>query len=60
MSSNQNGKGDSPRPFSVDQTTYANNWARIFNPTVEVCAYSGLPTTSSYNNLGEDNAPERN
>jgi hypothetical protein len=25
------GKGSSPRPFSVDQTTFDNNWDRIFN-----------------------------
>ena len=24
------GKGDSPRPFSVDQTTFGNNFDRIF------------------------------
>jgi hypothetical protein len=25
-----NGKGDSPRPLSVDANTFANNWDRIF------------------------------
>jgi hypothetical protein len=25
-----NGKGDTPRPFSVDQETFSNNWDRIF------------------------------
>jgi hypothetical protein len=32
------GKGSNPRPFSVDQTTFDNNWDRIFNrkkPTVQ-------------------------
>lgn len=24
------GKGSAPRPFSVDQETYANNWDTIF------------------------------
>ena len=24
------GKGSSPRPYSVDQKTYSNNWDRIF------------------------------
>ena len=24
------GKGSSPRPFSVDQNTFANNWDAIF------------------------------
>jgi hypothetical protein len=25
------GKGSSPRPFSVDQKTFSNNWDAIFN-----------------------------
>ena len=25
------GKGSSPRPFSVDQKTFAENWAKKFN-----------------------------
>jgi len=25
------GKGSSPRPFSVDKTTFDDNWDRIFN-----------------------------
>ena len=25
-----NGKGDSPRPLSVDMSTYVDNWERIF------------------------------
>ena len=25
------GKGSSPRPYSVDQKTFDNNWDRIFN-----------------------------
>ncbi len=28
-----NGKGDTPRPLSVDQQTFANNWDRIFGNT---------------------------
>lgn len=24
------GKGDTPRPFSVDHNTYSNNWENIF------------------------------
>jgi hypothetical protein len=24
-------KGSNPRPFSIDQTTFDNNWDRIFN-----------------------------
>ena len=41
-----NGKGDSPRPLSVDQKTFASNWDRIFNSNH--CEYSGLPSVSAY------------
>jgi hypothetical protein len=41
------GKGDSPRPLSVDQETFASNWARAFNKQ-DNCEYSGLPSTASY------------
>ena len=27
-----NGKGDSPRPLSVDARTFSNNWDKIFEP----------------------------
>jgi len=27
------GKGSSPRPYSVDQETFANNWDAIFSKT---------------------------
>lgn len=40
-----NGKGDTQRPLSVDQETFATNWDRIFNSK---CEYSGLPSTASY------------
>jgi len=49
-----NGKGDVPRPLSVDRETFARNWERIFQKKHEICEYSGLPNTESYN------APERN
>lgn len=42
-----NGKGDAPRPLSVDQETFASNWNRIFNKNNN-CEYSGLPSTASY------------
>ena len=29
------GKGSAPRPFSVDQQTFENNWDRIFNKVPE-------------------------
>jgi hypothetical protein len=104
-----NGKGDAPRPLSVDADTFANNWDRIFKkqhlveeyqkelasgmfwewypkltghwdndkhawaqhklvqeaqqhgeyshtPAADVCAYSGLLSTSSYNITGDLNA----
>lgn len=44
-----NGKGDTPRPFSVSIDVYKNNFDRIFaKDTVELCEYSGLPSTHSY------------
>ena len=30
-----NGKGDTPRPLSVDSKTYNNNWERTFGNTPE-------------------------
>lgn len=30
-----NGKGDTPRPMTVDYKTYANNWERIFGKEKE-------------------------
>jgi len=30
MSNREAGKGCKPRPYSVDQDTYDNNWDRIF------------------------------
>lgn len=32
------GKGSSPRPFSVDQETFANNWDQIFGKKKTVAA----------------------
>lgn len=29
------GKGDRPRPFSVDKDTYSDNWDRIFKKDKE-------------------------
>jgi hypothetical protein len=47
-SKSSTGKGDTPRPFSVDQETYKINYDRIFGNTDDMCEYSGLPSTSSY------------
>jgi len=44
----ENGKGDAPRPFSVDQETYKSNYDRIFGNKDVMCEYSGLPSASSY------------
>ena len=44
-----NGKGDTARPFSVDQQTFSSNWDRTFGQKDPICEYSGLPNTSSYN-----------
>lgn len=45
-----NGKGDTPRPLSVDQKTFATNWERAFAKQ-EICEYSGLPPVVSYNEI---------
>ena len=44
-----NGKGDKPRPLSVDQKTFDSNWDKIFNKNVSIpanmwehnCKYNG-------------------
>jgi hypothetical protein len=41
------GKGDTPRPLSVDMETYTSNWERIFGTKTE-CEYSGLPSVNAY------------
>ena len=43
-----NGKGDTPRPLSVDIKTYKNNWEHIFGNKEDTCEYSGLPSPTSY------------
>ena len=45
-----NGKGDTPRPLSVDTQTYHNNWDRIFGTNQSTCEYSGLANTATYEN----------
>ena len=54
------GKGSKPRPFSVDQETFDNNWDRIFKKE-KWDHYSDLPNPDAYKNdagvlLGEDSA----
>lgn len=48
------GKGDTPRPFSVDIKTYKNNWDNIFGKKDDTCEYSGLPSTQSYSDPREE------
>lgn len=45
-----NGKGSSPRPFSVDRKTFENNWDEIFNKKEEIPwdNYSDLPSVEHY------------
>ena len=47
------GKGSKPRPLSVDQNTFDNNWDRIFKKP-KWDHYSGLPSTESYANDYQD------
>jgi hypothetical protein len=51
-----NGKGDTPRPLSVNRDRFESNWDMIFKQEIpeQICNYSGLPNMESYN------APERN
>lgn len=54
-----NGKGSAPRPFSVNQETFANNWENIFGKKKEDCAYSGLPSVTSYDQLEKENVSSK-
>lgn len=56
----QNGKGDSPRPFSVTIDTYKNNFDRIFAKKEDTCEYSGLPSTHSYDDTTTGAAERKN
>lgn len=50
------GKGSAPRPFSVDQKTYQDNWDRIFGSKKQTQnldarewdSYSDLPNLNAY------------
>jgi hypothetical protein len=46
-----NGKGDAPRPLSVNRETFEDNWDLIFKKETQekICEYSGLPNMESYN-----------
>lgn len=52
---NEAGKGDAPRPYSVDMETYADNWERTFGRQAgKTCMYSGLPHVENYRNDEDD------
>lgn len=55
-----NGKGDTPRPFSVPMDVYKNNWELIFKKNDDTCEYSGLPSTHSYNDTTNGKAEGNN
>lgn len=42
MSKWHGGKGSTPRPLSVDQKTYSDNWDRIFGKTTGNIHQNGL------------------
>lgn len=43
------GKGSAPRPYSVDQTTFDQNWDRIFGKkNAQWDHYSDLPSVDAY------------
>jgi len=46
------GKGSKPRPFSVSQEEYADNWNRVFKPIMD--QYSDLPSPDAYKNDYQD------
>lgn len=47
------GKGDTPRPFAVDEQTYADNWNRTFGAKP-----SGSPTKVENDN-GQGSQPDQ-
>ena len=59
MSDNQAGKGDTPRPYSVDRNTFGSNWEKTFGANKQqgkTCMYSGLPHTENYMEEADDTA----
>ena len=62
------GKGSSPRPYSVDQNTFANNWDAIFgkktpkeidDAEAEDEAFAKIPNQKS-EPFDETDGPDRN
>jgi hypothetical protein len=57
VSEGQNGKGSKPRPYSVDQKTFEDNWSKTFgakNKPGKTCMYSHLPAVENYMNEDDD------
>jgi hypothetical protein len=57
VSNNQSGKGDTPRPYSVDHNTFNSNWERTFGAKKKpgkTCMYSHLPAVENYMDEIED------
>jgi hypothetical protein len=50
------GKGSKPRPFSVNQKTFNDNWDKIFNKK-KWDHYSDLPSPEAY--IDEDDVNEK-
>lgn len=48
------GKGSAPRPYSVDQKTFEDNWDRIFNKVPN----GGMPSEHS-EQLGHEKAEQK-
>jgi hypothetical protein len=48
------GKGSKPRPFSVNQETFNQNWDNIFKKEKTWDHYSDLPNPDSYKNDYQD------
>jgi hypothetical protein len=56
---NEAGKGDAPRPYSVDMETYADNWEKTFGKKAgKTCMYSGLPHVENYMDDDHDKRAE--
>ncbi len=55
-----NGKGDTPRPISVNAKQFEDNWERIFSKKDDTCEYSGLPSTQSYDDTSNGTADRDN
>lgn len=45
------GKGSKPRPLSVDQKTFDDNWDKIFKKSENWDHYSDLPSPNYYQDL---------